>query len=87
MFILALALAALQTVVTAAPVDTNAKGDDTKVVIKPLQLAVNPDDVIEPVSSPLEQKEQTHKEYVEFINELYKNDKSKTPLTLEEKKN
>lgn len=83
---MALFLAALQIVITA-PVDTSAKGDDTKVEIKPLQLAVNPDDVIEPVSSPLEQKEKPHKEYVEFINELYKNDKSKKPLTFDDDKN
>lgn len=83
---MALLLAALQIVFTA-PVDTSEKGDDTKVVIKPLQLAVNPDDVIEPVPSPLQQKEKPQKEYVEFINELYKNDKSKKPLTLAEDKN
>lgn len=48
------------------------------------QLDVNPD-VIGPVDSPLKhlEKAQSDKKYVDFINDLYKNDKSKTPLTFE----
>lgn len=49
-------------------------------------LDVDPD-VISPVDSPLKHLDevQADKKYVDFINDLYKKDKSKTPLTFEQK--
>lgn len=43
--------------------------------------------VIGPVDSPLKNLEQVQadRKYVDFINDLYKKDKSKTPLTFEQK--
>lgn len=66
-------------------VEALPRPEETKVK-KPEHLDVDPD-VIGPVDSPLKHLEtaQSDKKYVEFINDLYKNDKSKTPLTFEEK--
>lgn len=60
--------------------------EETKVETPAEHLDVDPD-VIGPVDSPLKHLDtaQSDKKYVEFINDLYKNDKSKKPLTFEEK--
>lgn len=80
--------------ITVAPVQsmpagtTNTAESGSAGAVKPAeqleQLDVDPA-VIAPVDSPLKhlEKAQTDKKYVEFINDLYKNDKSKTPLTFE----
>lgn len=69
----------------AAPLtDYNAPGIPAEEVHE--HLDVDPA-VIGPVESPLKHLEaaQGDKKYVDFINDLYKKDKSKTPLTFEQK--
>lgn len=74
-------------VVEAGPVavkDFSAPGIPAEEVHE--HLDVDPD-VIGPVESPLKHLDQakSDKKYVDFINDLYKKDKSKTPLTFEQK--
>lgn len=61
---------------------------ETKDTAPAEHLDVDPD-VIGHVDSPLKHLEtaQADKKYVDFINDLYKNDKSKKPLTFEQKQN
>lgn len=77
-------LVQIVTPVASLLVDLDAPGVAADAVHE--HLDVNPE-LIAPVDSPLKHLEtvQSDKKYVDFINDLYKKDKSKTPLTFEQK--